>query len=164
MNFNLISWILRLIVAAILFQTLYFKFTAAPESVWIFTQLGIEPWGRLASGIAELGCVVLLLWPKTVAFGAVGALGVISGAIFFGEKAIGFTGGQHNLIGSVLHIGDRDSGKLVAGENVVGNVGFKWCLGFAVQISEQGAGLEHILGILAEVFGQDIGDNFGEAM
>ncbi|MFN0123139.1 MAG: DoxX family protein [Blastocatellia bacterium] len=72
---------LRLIVAAILFQTLFFKFTGAPESVYIFTTLGMEPWGRIGSGIAELIAVVLLLTPRTVVLGALLSLGVISGAI-----------------------------------------------------------------------------------
>lgn len=77
-----LSWLLRLIVAAILFQTLFFKFTGAPESVQIFTKLGIEPWGRIASGMAELVAVILLLVPSTVTLGALLSLGVISGAIF----------------------------------------------------------------------------------
>jgi hypothetical protein len=72
---------LRLIAAAILAQTLFFKFSGAEESVWIFQQLGAEPWGRLGSGVAELICVVLLLIPSTAWLGALGGLGVISGAI-----------------------------------------------------------------------------------
>jgi putative oxidoreductase len=76
------SWVLRLIAAGILLQTLFFKFTAAPESVYIFTTLGIEPWGRIGSGVAELVASVLLLMPRTVAYGALLSLGVISGAIF----------------------------------------------------------------------------------
>jgi hypothetical protein len=75
------SWILQLVVAAILFQTLFFKFTAAAESVYIFTTLGLEPWGRIGSGVAELAACVLLLVPRTVALGALLSLGVISGAI-----------------------------------------------------------------------------------
>ncbi len=78
---TVIGWIVRLMVAAILFQTLFFKFTAAPESVQIFTKLGIEPWGRIASGIAELVAVILLLIPSTAAYGALLSLAVISGAI-----------------------------------------------------------------------------------
>lgn len=77
----LMGWMVRLIVAAILFQTLFFKFTAAPESVRIFTQLGIEPWGRIASGVAELVAVILLLIPSTAVYGALLSLAVISGAI-----------------------------------------------------------------------------------
>ncbi len=76
-----LSWILQLAVAAILAQTLYFKFTAAPESVYIFSTLGLEPAGRIGSGIAEAVAVVLLLVPATAAVGALLALGVISGAL-----------------------------------------------------------------------------------
>lgn len=75
------SWVLRLIVAGILLQTLYFKFTAAPESVYIFSKLGLEPWGRIGSGIAELVAAILLLLPRTVTGGALLAVGIISGAL-----------------------------------------------------------------------------------
>lgn len=78
-----VSWVLQVAVAAILFQTLFFKFTAAEESVYIFRTLGMEPWGRIGSGVVELVAVVLLLHPRTVPLGAALALGVISGAIFF---------------------------------------------------------------------------------
>ena len=76
-----IPFILRLIPAVILLQTLFFKFTAAPESVYIFETLGLEPYGRIGSGIAELIAAVLLLIPKTSWAGAGLSLGVISGAI-----------------------------------------------------------------------------------
>ncbi len=76
-----VSWVLQLIAAAILFQTLFFKFTGAEESVYIFTRLGMEPWGRLGSGVAELIACVLLLVPRTVTLGAALSLGVITGAI-----------------------------------------------------------------------------------
>jgi putative oxidoreductase len=72
---------LRLVAALILLQTLYFKFTAAPESVYIFSTLGLEPVGRIGSGIVELIASVLLLIPKTAWLGAALALGVISGAL-----------------------------------------------------------------------------------
>lgn len=78
---NIISWALRLIVAGILLQTLYFKFTGAPESVYIFKTLGAEPWGRIASGVFELIAAILILIPRTAWFGALMSLGVISGAI-----------------------------------------------------------------------------------
>lgn len=73
--------LLRIIPAIILLQTLYFKFSGAPESVYIFSTLGIEPYGRIGSGIAELIAAVLLLIPKTTWMGALLSLGVISGAI-----------------------------------------------------------------------------------
>ena len=79
--FVLTSWALRLIVAVILLQTLFFKFSGAKESVYIFSTLGMEPWGRIGSGIVELIASILLLIPATVTVGALLALGVISGAI-----------------------------------------------------------------------------------
>lgn len=75
------SWILRGVVAAILLQTLFFKFSGARESVYIFSTLGLEPWGRIGTGVVELIAAVLLLVPSTAAFGAILSLGVISGAI-----------------------------------------------------------------------------------
>lgn len=75
------SWILQIIAAAILAQTLFFKFSGAAESKFIFNTLGVEPWGRLASGVVELIAVVLLLVPRTVTLGALLALGVMTGAI-----------------------------------------------------------------------------------
>jgi putative oxidoreductase len=78
---TVISWILQIIVAIILFQTLFFKFTGAEESKYIFSTVGAEPWGRIGSGILELIAVVLLLIPSTVTVGAILALGAASGAI-----------------------------------------------------------------------------------
>jgi len=78
---NILSWILRLVAAGILFQTLFFKFTGAEESVYIFTKLGIEPWGRIGSGVGELAAVILLLIPSTVTLGAILSFGAISVAI-----------------------------------------------------------------------------------
>ncbi|MBI3650174.1 MAG: DoxX family protein [Acidobacteria bacterium] len=79
---TIISWTLQIIVAAILFQTLFFKFTGAEESKYIFSTLGLEPWGRIGSGIVELIAVILLLIPRTILYAAILALGTISGAIF----------------------------------------------------------------------------------
>ena len=76
-----LDWIVRLVAAGVLLQTLYFKFTGAPESVYIFTTLGLEPWGRIGSGLAELAATLLLLVPATAAVGALVALGVIVGAL-----------------------------------------------------------------------------------
>jgi putative oxidoreductase len=76
-----LSWTLQALVAGILLQTLFFKFTGAAESVYIFSTLGLEPWGRYASGIAELVAAGLLLVPRTAAVGAVLSIAVISGAI-----------------------------------------------------------------------------------
>ena len=79
---TIIAWICRGAAAVILLQTLYFKFTAAPESVYIFTKVGLEPWGRIGSGVAELIAAVLILVPRTTWLGAGLALGVMIGAIF----------------------------------------------------------------------------------
>ena len=76
-----VSWICRIAAAVILLQTLYFKFTGAPESVYIFTKVGLEPWGRYTSGVAELFAALLLLFPRTAWLGAFIAAGVMIGAI-----------------------------------------------------------------------------------
>ncbi|MBK9490119.1 MAG: DoxX family protein [Haliscomenobacter sp.] len=84
-----ISLILSLIAAIILLQTLFFKFTAHPDSVYIFTQLGMEPYGRIGIGVAELITAILLIVPRTRPYGAVIGLGVISGALFFHLTKLG---------------------------------------------------------------------------
>ncbi len=78
---NIISWILRLTVAIILIQTLYFKFTAHPDSVQIFSTLGVEPWGRIGLGIVELFTAILILLPTTKNIGMMLSLGIIIGAV-----------------------------------------------------------------------------------
>lgn len=80
--FAIASWVLRVITAVILLQTLFFKFSGAKESVYIFSTLGLEPWGRIGTGVVELIASVLLLARPTVVWGAALSLGVISGAIF----------------------------------------------------------------------------------
>jgi len=75
------AWICKVVAAVILLQTLFFKFTAAPESVYIFTKVGIEPWGRIGSGLVELMAAILLFVPGFTWLGAGLALGVIGGAI-----------------------------------------------------------------------------------
>jgi uncharacterized membrane protein YphA (DoxX/SURF4 family) len=80
-NTMILSWILRITAAVILAQTLFFKFTAAPESVYIFDKVGLGAPGRIGSGIAELIAAILLLIPGTVWLGAGLALGVMGGAI-----------------------------------------------------------------------------------
>jgi uncharacterized membrane protein YphA (DoxX/SURF4 family) len=86
---RILSWIARFVVAAILLQTLWFKFTGAPESVYIFTTVGQEPWGRYGSGIVELLASVFLFIPGLVAVGALLAAGTMSGAIFFHLTKLG---------------------------------------------------------------------------
>lgn len=88
-NEAIASWTLQLVVFAILFQTLFFKFTAAEESVYIFSRLGMEPWGRVGSGILELIASVLVLIPSTTPYGALLAACALSGAIFFHLTSLG---------------------------------------------------------------------------
>lgn len=78
---QILSWSCRIVAAIILLQTLFFKFTGAPESVYIFTRVGAEPWGRIGSGVVELIAAILLLTPRFPWAGAVLALGVMAGAI-----------------------------------------------------------------------------------
>ena len=98
-NFSTIgTWILRILAALILLQTLYFKFSASPESIYIFSKLGMEPWGRISIGILELIAGILILVPATTPFGAVLAIALMSGAIFFHLTKLGISvqndGGQ----------------------------------------------------------------------
>src|SRR5204863_4190069 len=99
LNFSTIGiWILRLLAAIILLQTLYFKFSAAPESIYIFSKIGMEPWGRIGSGIFELIAGILILVPATTVPGALLAIALMSGAIFFHLTKLGISvqndGGQ----------------------------------------------------------------------
>lgn len=85
----ILSWILRIVAAVILLQTLYFKFTGHPESVELFTKLGVEPWGRIGTGVIELIAGVLLLIPSTVFVGAFLGVGLMAGAIVSHLTVIG---------------------------------------------------------------------------
>ena len=86
---NIISWITRLVTAVILLQTLFFKFTGAPESVYIFTEIGVEPWGRIGLGVVELIAAILILLPRTAGMGAIISIGLMAGAIFFHLTKLG---------------------------------------------------------------------------
>jgi putative oxidoreductase len=89
--FMVLSWALRITAAVILLQTLFFKFTGAKESVYISSTLGLEPWGRIGSGIIELIASVLIVAPPTVAWGALLSIGVIGGAIASHLTKLGIT-------------------------------------------------------------------------
>ena len=78
----ILIWIVKLIAVIILLQTLYFKFTGAEESIYIFTKLGIEPFGRIGSGMVELIASILILIPRTTLLGALIGAGTMIGAIF----------------------------------------------------------------------------------
>jgi hypothetical protein len=81
MKNTVFTWIIKLTAVIILLQTLYFKFSAASESVYIFSALGIEPFGRIGSGIVELIASVLILIPRTTLLGALIGLGTMAAAI-----------------------------------------------------------------------------------
>ncbi|MFV5694800.1 DoxX family protein [Flavobacterium sp. LB3P122] len=81
MKITILSWILRIGVAVILSQTLYFKFTGVKESIYIFTALGVEPYGRIITGISELITAILILIPRTTLLGALLGCGIMVGAI-----------------------------------------------------------------------------------
>jgi uncharacterized membrane protein YphA (DoxX/SURF4 family) len=86
---RIFSWVLRLIAAFIMVQSLFFKFSAAPESIYIFSTLGMEPWGRIGTGVIELIASVLILIPRTTWLGALIGIGTMSGAIFFHLTKLG---------------------------------------------------------------------------
>jgi hypothetical protein len=108
-SLNILSWIFQLLVAGILLQTLFFKFTGAEESVYIFRRLGMEPWGRIGSGVVELIAAILLLHPRTAVFGAILSLGVISGAIISHLTKLGIVvkndGGLLFILALVVFVG-----------------------------------------------------------
>ena len=86
---TILIWALRLLAAAIMVMTLYFKFTAHPQSVKLFTAIGMEPWGRIGTGIFELIASVLILYPRTTGYGALLGMGLMAGAIFFHLTKLG---------------------------------------------------------------------------
>ncbi len=109
MSFKIIiSWLLRVVAAVILLQTLYFKFTGHPESVELFTKLGVEPWGRIGTGVIELITGILLLIPSTAFIGAALGIGLMSGAILSHIAVIGIEskgdGGQLFILAIIVFV------------------------------------------------------------
>jgi len=86
-----VIWALRILPAFILLQTLFYKFSASEESVFIFSTLGMEPWGRIGTGVLELIAAVLLLYPRSTFMGAALAMGLMAGAIFFHVAKLGIS-------------------------------------------------------------------------
>ncbi len=91
MKTTLYFWLIRLVPAIILLQTLFYKFSAVPETVYIFTTLGLEPYGRIGLGVLELVSSVLLLIPSKSYIGAAIACGLMIGAIFSHLFVLGIT-------------------------------------------------------------------------
>lgn len=77
----ILLWVLKIIASLIMLQTLYYKFSGSAESVYIFSQMNMEPWGRYATGIAELVASILILYKPTTAIGSFFAAGIMSGAL-----------------------------------------------------------------------------------
>ncbi len=118
---KIISIVLRVVASVILLQTLYFKFTGHPESVELFTKLGVEPWGRILTGVIELISGVLLLLPSTVFIGAFLGIGLMSGAIVSHLTVIGIES-------------KGDGGQLFGLAIIV----FVLCLSLAIMYKKQG--------------------------
>jgi uncharacterized membrane protein (UPF0136 family) len=91
-------WALKAVAAIIMLQTLFFKFTGAEESVYIFSRLSMESWGRIGTGVLELIASVFILYPRTTVIGSLLGAGIMSGAIFFHLTKLGISvqgdGGQ----------------------------------------------------------------------
>ena len=83
--------VLAIVAALILLETLFYKFSAHPNSVALFTDLGIEPWGRIGSGIVELIAGGLLLFRKVSFHGALLAIMTMLGAIFSHLTVLGIS-------------------------------------------------------------------------
>ncbi|UMB60624.1 DoxX family protein [Lutibacter sp. A80] len=81
--------VIRIIIAIILIQTLRFKFTAHPDSVYIFSEIGLEPYGRIGIGILELIASILILIPKTIWAGSLLTIGIIGGAVIMHLTQLG---------------------------------------------------------------------------
>jgi uncharacterized membrane protein YphA (DoxX/SURF4 family) len=88
MNKNVLL-VVRITVAIILIQTLRFKFTAHEDSVYIFTKVGLEPYGRIGIGVLELISSILLIIPKTIWIGALLTFGIIGGALMMHVTKLG---------------------------------------------------------------------------
>lgn len=80
-SWRIIAWITQIVAAGIMGQTLFFKYSAAPESVYIFSTLGVEPWGRLFTATLELVAVILLFTPRFAVFGSLLGIGLMFGAL-----------------------------------------------------------------------------------
>lgn len=103
-----VYWIARLVAVIIMLQTLYFKFSGAEESVYIFTRVGMEPWGRIGVGVLELVASLLIIVNRTAWLGALLALGLMGGAIMMHLTILGISvmgdGGQLFLYAVIVSL------------------------------------------------------------
>lgn len=86
-----VIWLCSLVAAGIMLETLFFKFTAAPESVYIFRKMGTEPWMRWVQGIWELLAAIGLLWPSKRWAGGVLTTGAMAAAILSHMTWLGYS-------------------------------------------------------------------------
>lgn len=94
-----VSWICQLLAAAIMIETLFYKFTAAPESVYIFRKMGTEPWWRWGQGIWELLAAICLLIPRLRWAGGILTTGAMLAAILSHMTWLGYAiQGDHGLL------------------------------------------------------------------
>lgn len=99
---EILHLLVRILAALIMVQTLYFKFTGAEESVYIFTSIGLEPYGRIGIGVLELIASILLIYRPTSWMGAVLAIGLMSGAVFMHLTMLGIeVKGDHGYLFSL---------------------------------------------------------------
>jgi len=96
---KILSWVCCLIAAGIMIETLFFKFTGAPESVYIFKRMGTEPWWRWGQGIWELLASICLLWPRMKWAGGILTTGAMLAAILSHMTWLGYSiQGDHGLL------------------------------------------------------------------
>ncbi len=103
---GVLRWALRLVAAGLMLQTLFFKFSGAAESVYIFSTLGVEPWGRIGTGVMELIASLLILWPRTTGLGAMLGAGIMGGALLSHALVLGWEimgdGGQLVIYAAII--------------------------------------------------------------
>ena len=96
---RIVSWVCSLIAAGIMIETLFFKFTGAEESVYIFSKMHTEPWWRWGQGIWELLASIGLLLPRWRWAGGILTTGAMGAAIFSHMTWLGFSIlGDHGLL------------------------------------------------------------------
>jgi len=96
---KIVIWLCSLVAAVVMIETLFFKFTAAPESVYIFKRMGTEPWMRCVQGIWELLASICLLWPRLKWAGGILTTGAMTAAILSHVTWLGYSvQGDHGLL------------------------------------------------------------------
>lgn len=81
---KIVNFGVRLIVAVILLQTLYFKFGGVQESVELFTTIvgpEHEAYLRITTGVLELIAGLLILSSRGAVLGSLMVIGIMLGAI-----------------------------------------------------------------------------------